>query len=104
MIKNNLIKNSIRRSFETGTSKIADKVCYGYLKAPDGSLAINENEAQSVRLIFNRYLSGDSLGKIVNALEEKKVGSPSGKDKWSRKVGDALLSNGGDAGGINQIK
>jgi hypothetical protein len=28
MIENNLIKNGIRRSFETGTSKIADKVCY----------------------------------------------------------------------------
>ena len=93
MIENNLIKNGIRRSFETGTSKIADKVCYGYLKAPDGSLAINENEAQIVRFIFNRYLSGDSLGKIVDALEEKKVGSPSGKDKWSRKVVSGLLSN-----------
>jgi len=93
MIKNNLIKNGIRKSFETGTSKIADKVCYVYSKTPDGSLAINDNEAQIVRFIFNCYLSGNSLGKIVDALVEKKIISPSGKDKWSRKVVDALSSN-----------
>jgi hypothetical protein len=93
MFKSESIKSGIQKSFESGTSKIADKVCYGYLKAPDGSLTINGKEAQIVFFIFDRYLAGDSLGKIVDALTREKVLSPSGKDKWSRKVVDGLLSN-----------
>jgi hypothetical protein len=46
-----------------------------------------------VRFIFARYIAGDSLGKIVDALAEKRVKSSSGKDRWSRKVVDGLLSN-----------
>lgn len=46
-----------------------------------------------VRLIFERYLAGDSLGKIVGLLAEKKLPSPSGKGKWSCKVVDSQLSN-----------
>ena len=93
MFKSESIKVGIQKSFESGTSRIADKICYGYSKAPDGSLTINEKEAQIVRFIFARYLTGDSLGKIVDALAEKKALSPSGKDRWSRKVVDGLLFN-----------
>ncbi len=93
MTRSELIKAGIQASFEIGTSKIAGKICYGYSKSPNGSLTINEKKAQIVRFIFDRYYSDDSLGKIVNTLAEKKVASPSGKDKWSRKVIDVLLSN-----------
>ncbi len=93
MFRSGSIKAGIQKSFESGTSKIADKICYGYSKNPDGSLTINEKEAQIVRFIFARYIAGDSLGKIVDALAEKKAPSPSGKNRWSRKVVDGLLSN-----------
>ena len=93
MLKSKLIKAGIQKSFESGTSKIADKICYGYSKAPDGSLPINEKEAQIVRFIFASYIAGDSLGKIVDVLTRKKALSPSGKDGWSRKAVDGLLSN-----------
>lgn len=93
MLKSESIKNHIQKSFENGTSKVADKSCYGYFRSCDGSLAIHEKEAQVVYFIFNRYLLGDSLGKIVDALAERKVLSPSGKGKWSRKIVDGLLSN-----------
>lgn len=46
MHKSKLIKAGIQKFFETATSKIADKVCYGYSKASDDSLLINEKEAQ----------------------------------------------------------
>ncbi|MEA4961981.1 recombinase family protein [Lutispora sp.] len=93
MLRSESIKIGIRESFENGTSKIADKTCYGYSKAFDGSLAIHEKEARVVRFIFERYLAGDSLRKIVDALAEKRLPSPSGKVKWSCKVVDSLLSN-----------
>lgn len=93
MFRNESIKAGIQKSFKTGKSKIADRICYGYSKASDVGLTINKKEAQIVHFIFERYLSGDSLGKIADALTEKKVDSPFGKDKWSRKVVDGLLSN-----------
>jgi Recombinase. len=93
MFKSKLIKIGIRESFENETSKIADKTCYGYSKISDGSLAIYEKEARVVHSIFERYLAGDSLGKIVDALAEKRLSSPSGRVKWSCKVLDNLLSN-----------
>ena len=93
VFKSESIKAGIQKYFESGTSKIADKICYGYSKAPDGSLTVNEKEAQIICFIFDRYLAGDSLGKIVDALAEKKVSSPSGKDRWSRKIVEGLLSN-----------
>lgn len=93
MLKSESIKVGIQKTFENGTSKIADKTCYGYSKASDGSLVIYEKEARVVRLIFERYLAGDSLGKIVAALAEKRLPSPSGKVKWSCKVVESLLSN-----------
>lgn len=61
MLKNESIKVGIQKTFENGTSKIADRTCYGYFKASDGSLVIYEKEARVVRLIFERYLAGDSL-------------------------------------------
>lgn len=91
MNRSELIKSCIQKYFESGTSKVANKVCYGYSKAPNGSLIINEKESRIVRFIFDYYLSGNSLGKIVGALAEKQVPSPSGRDKWSRKVMDGLL-------------
>lgn len=40
MSKSTMITDGIRKSFETGNSKMANKVCYGYSKASDGSLTI----------------------------------------------------------------
>lgn len=93
MLKGESIKIGIRESFEKGTSKMVDRACYGYSQTSDGSLVIYEKEARVVRLIFERYFAGDSLGKIVAVLAEKKLPSLSGKGKWSCKVVDSLLSN-----------
>lgn len=48
MLKSQIIKEGIREFFENGTSEITDKTCYGYSKAPDGSLTINNQEAKIV--------------------------------------------------------
>ena len=46
-------------------SKMAHRKCYGYDVGPDGELAMNPNEARVVRWIFEQYLAGNSLRKIV---------------------------------------
>ena len=56
-------------------------------------IVIHEERADTVRSIFEYYLSGASLGKIVNMLFTKGILSPTGNPKWTRAVVDKLLSN-----------
>lgn len=46
-----------------------------------------------MRWIFERYLAGDSLGKIAAGLEKQGIPSPTGKPRWNREAIDKLLSN-----------
>ncbi len=72
---------------------MAQRKCYGYDTGPDGGLVINPDEAVVVRWIFERYLNGDSLGRIAAGLEEQGIPSPTGKPKWNREALNKLLSN-----------
>ena len=72
---------------------MARRKCYGYEVGPDGELTVNPDEAQVVCWIFERYLAGDSLGKIAAGLERQGILSPTGKPKWNREAIDKLLSN-----------
>ena len=59
----------------------------------DDEIAIHEENANVVRSIFEYYLAGASLGKIVDMLFVKGVSSPTGKSKWTRAAIDKLLAN-----------
>ena len=91
--KSEAIKNGLRKGFQDGSSKMARRKCYGYEVGPDGELTVNPDEAQVVCWIFERYLAGDSLGKIAAGLERQGILSPTGKPKWNREAIDKLLSN-----------
>ena len=91
--KSESIRAGLRKGFQDGTSKMAQRRCYGYDTGPDGELVINPDEAVVVRWIFERYLNGDSLGKIAIGLEEQGIPSPTGKPKWNREALNKLLSN-----------
>lgn len=91
--KSEAIKTGLRKGFQDGSSKMARRKCYGYEIGPDGELAVNPKEAWVVGWIFERYLDGDSLGKIVADLEKQGILSPSGKPRWNREAIDKLLSN-----------
>lgn len=91
--KSESIKTSLRQGFQDGSSKMAKRKCYGYTVDSDGKLVINCDEAQVVCWIFERYLAGDSLGKIVSGLERQGISPPTGRAKWNREAIDKLLSN-----------
>lgn len=91
--KSDAIKAGLRKGFQDGNSKMARRKCYGYTISPAGELKINPDEATVVRWIFERYLSGDSLGRIASGLEQQDVLSPTGRPKWNREAIDKLLSN-----------
>ena len=91
--KSKKITEGLRKSFQSTECKMANRVCYGYNTQSDGELVINEEEAKVVRWIFNRYLTGDSFGKITAGLEVQGTPSPTGKDKWNREAISKMLSN-----------
>ena len=69
------------------------KTPYGLMKDTTGNYVINENEADTVRLIFHLYFIGYSLGKIVCHLDSHGITSPSGNTKWGRATIDKMLAN-----------
>lgn len=91
--KSEAIKNGLRKGFQDGNSKMAKRKCYGYMVNSDGELEINPVESKVVVWIFERYLAGDSLGKIAAGLEKQGIPSPTGKPRWNREAIDKLLSN-----------
>lgn len=68
------------------------KLPYGYVLNNE-EIVIHEERAGVVRSIFESYLAGASLGKIVDMLFAKGIPSPTGKAKWTRAAVDKLLSN-----------
>jgi len=91
--KSRSIRAGLQKGFQNGTSKMARRRCYGYNFGANGQLTIDPDEAAVVRWIFDRYLSGDSLGNITNNLERQGIPSPTGKSKWNREALNKLLSN-----------
>ena len=68
------------------------RIPYGY-QMKDNEFIICQEKAEVVRMIFNYYLSGASLGKVVDMLSEKRILSPTEKERWTRAAIDKLLSN-----------
>lgn len=65
----------------------------GYRKGPDGNPEIDPDEAEIVKFIYQRFLAGDSFDGIRRRLEERKILSPKGKERWSCSTIKSILSN-----------
>ena len=92
----NLSENTkwgITRRFENGIISVNHKKFMGYTKDDKGNLAIVPEEAEIVRRIFRMYLEGSSLVQITRALEEDKIKTVTGKDKWNTSVISRMLVN-----------
>ncbi len=70
-----------------------NRKCYGFVKDNSENFVINSDEAKNVKLIFECFLAGMSLGEISKKLADKGILSPSGKETWSRKVLSSMLAN-----------
>lgn len=86
------IKEALRQRFLGGTSKLADRKCYGYDRAANSLLLVNQKEAGVVKWIFESYRNGVSFGKITKELEKQGIPSPTGRGKWNREAISKLLS------------
>lgn len=91
--KSDYIRWGIRSRFANGTSALANTPCYGYRRNENGELETIEEEAEVVRLIHAYHRSGMSLRKIVRALSEHEIPSPSGKPIWAIETVRRILQN-----------
>lgn len=87
------IKWGIKQRAAQGTSKLYNRKCYGYINDAEGNLAIDDEKAKNVRLIFDLYLRGKSVVGIVSELEKLGIKSPTGKAIWPKRTIDVMLSN-----------
>ncbi len=98
------IKWGIKQRAASGTSKLYDRKCYGYKHDKDGKLIIDEQKAENVKLIFDLYLSGQSVIGIIKELEKRNILSPTGKEKWCKRTIDVMLSNEKYTGDVKLLK
>lgn len=98
------IKWGIKQRAAAGTSKLYDRKCYGYKHDEDGKLIIDEEKAHNVKLIFELYLSGQSILGIIKELERRNILSPTGKEKWCKRTIDVMLSNEKYTGDVKLLK
>ncbi len=98
------IKWGIKQRAAEGTSKLYDRKCYGYKHDKDGHLVIDEETAKNVKLIYDLYLSGQSVVGIIKELAKRKIFSPKGKENWNKRSIEWILSNEKYTGNVELLK
>ena len=98
------IKWGIKQRAAEGTSKLYDRKCYGYKHNEEGHLVIDEETAKNVKLIYDLYLSGQSVVGIIKELAKRKIFSPKGKENWNKRSIEWILSNEKYTGNVELLK
>ena len=89
--KSEIMNASIEMRFRRGI--FLTPVLLGYDRDEDGNLVINEEEANTVRLIFFSYLYGYSTQQIADALTELELYTKKGNQNWSSNSVYQILTN-----------
>jgi DNA invertase Pin-like site-specific DNA recombinase len=87
------IRWGTRKKFADGRYSLNYQHFLGYEKDPEGTLAIHEGQAKTVRRIYGLYLAGFTCQRIASALTQEAVPTPAGKEKWYASTVRRILSN-----------
>lgn len=82
---------SYKRRMESGEF-ITCKAPFGYC-LKNGTLEVNEEEAEIIRMIFERYLSGQSKDDIASHLSALGIPTRDGKMRWQHSTVSYILRN-----------
>ena len=85
------VKWGLKRKYEKGEMLV--RRMFGYGKGTDGQLYIIPEEAEVVRLIYGKYLEGESLNSIARLLKEKGIKTIRGNIKWNVNSIRTILIN-----------
>ena len=82
-----------RKRFADGKVSIAYSSFLGYQKGEDGQMEIVPEEAEIVRLIYRMFMQGKTPYAIAKYLMEKKIPTPTGKQRWQHRTIENILTN-----------
>lgn len=82
-----------RKRFAQGKAIIPYRSILGYKKGEDGGLAVDESQAPTVRLIYQLFIDGHSIGHISQELTRRGLKTVKGKTNWSTSSIRSILSN-----------
>ena len=85
------VKWGLKRKYEKG--EVLVRRMFGYGKGADGQLYIISEEAEVVRLIYGKYLEGESLNSIARLLKEKGIKTIRGNTQWNVNSIRTILIN-----------
>ena len=85
------VKWGLKRKYEKG--EVLVRRMFGYQKGIDGQLHIIPEEAEVVRLIYGKYLEGESLNSIARILKEKGIKTVRGNTQWNVNSIRTILIN-----------
>ena len=85
------VKWGLKRKYEKG--EVLVRRMFGYGKSTDGQLYIIPEEAEVVRLIYGKYLEGESLNSIARLLKEKGIKTIRGNTEWNVNSIRTILIN-----------
>ena len=83
----------IRKRFEQGKFSVNTRKFMGYDSDENGNLIVNEEQAKTVRLIYEKYLSGRNYFVIARELNEAGIPGWNGKVNWIASTIETMLHN-----------
>ena len=83
----------LRKRFADGKFSVGYSRFLGYDKGEDGNLAINEEQAKIVRLIFRLFLERMTACRIAKELAARHILTVMGKERWNAKTIQGVLAN-----------
>lgn len=82
-----------RKRFADGIYHMPYSHFLGYDKGPNGTPVINQEQAQIVRLIYLKFLLGETAYAICTYLGEQEIQTPAGEEKWAASTVESILTN-----------
>lgn len=82
-----------RKRFSDGKVTMPYKRFLGYQKGKDGNPEVVPEEAETVRYIYDLFMSGKTVTAIAKLLTAEGIPTPSGKEKWLSTTVEHILTN-----------
>ena len=86
------VTRGLRMAYEQGTITLPASA-YGFRKGEDGEIAVDPEQAEAIRRIYQWFLEGATRRAVRERLEARHIPSPKGKGTWSVATIRAILSN-----------
>ena len=87
------VKWGQRKKFSDGRFSLCYGRFLGYDKGEDGTMVINEEQAEIVRHIYSLFIAGLSPKAIAKRLTEEGAQTPGGQEKWYEGTVRSILKN-----------